>query len=140
MKHKQYKPGDKVVFLGLYQELFDEDYTVGKVYTVASHDMPGAKGRNVFEPSGDLRLVDEYNLDLTYMRGDNFELAEQESLPTGTGKLKVTKAQFTDRNGDKITIKRSLCRHYYMKRPGQPQQRIKKKQLSGILIGLAAAL
>lgn len=138
----KFKAGDKVVFLGKYPEMFDDDYVVGKVYIVESHDVPSPHITwPVSERSGDLRLVDEDNLDLAYMRADNFELAPNENdSQVGTGKLRVTLAEFTDRKGSTITIKRSACRHYYMKKPGQPQVRIHKKQLSGILTGLAAAL
>ena len=121
----------------------DDGLTVGKVYTTDRYDDASVER---FIPD---MLITLDNAKIYWVEVHHFlevnkpatqAVKDENDSHVGTGKLKVTMAQFTDRNGDTITIKRSACRHYYMKKPGQPQQRIHKKQLSGILSGLAAAL
>lgn len=113
------------------------DLTIGKVYPTERVDNRYSDGFGadmlIEDDKGNEQWVELFHFEEVKSLDDN-------DSHVGTGKLKVTKAQFIDRNGDKITIKRSPCRHYYMKKPGQPQVRIKKRQLSGILTGLAAAL
>ena len=123
----KFKIGDKVVFNGNIREMYDSKFTIGQTYIVVNNTY-------------DLYVEDLGGRRFAFMNEDNFDRLNENSSQVGTGKLRVMKAQFIDRNGDTITIKRSECRHYYMKKPGQPQTRIKKKQLSGILTGLAAAL
>ena len=216
----KFKAGDKVVWMGRTRETFDNDLTVGEVYTVLGYHReypdsieiedsdgkeivfmlasnfdlyveqpavvddvlryfkylgeqrtPPGKERGMTLPYSDLTVGKVYSTDrydddyaeqfvpdmlitldndkTTWVEVHHFlevnkpaiqAVKDENDSHVGTGKLKVTMAQFTDRNGDTITIKRSACRHYYMKKPGQPQQRIHKKQLSGILSGLAAVL
>ena len=49
---------------------------------------------------------------------------EKTHLDTATKSLRLISAQFTDNNGNIVTIKRSKCRHYYIKVGSLAQDRV----------------
>ncbi len=52
---------------------------------------------------------------------------------TSSHRLVLTKAEFHDSKGRKHTVKRSNCRHYYLKVEGQNQKRVSLASIKGVV-------
>lgn len=132
----EFKKGDKVIWIGKKPEMYYLDLTVGKEYIVHSTITDGSFRDVVVYKEGD-KGTKHY-----FMMEDNFTKAPErqpkavkfnENENGSQGKLWLQVAKFADRKGNTTTIKRSPCRHYYIKRPGAKQVRATKAQVKAVL-------
>lgn len=109
-----------------------EDLEVGKVFAVEEDDID----TDYVHPNWtDMRVELEGHthgvwVDQAYFTEVPKPVANEKR---SQGKLWLQVAEFHDRKGNKTTVKRSPCRHYYIKKPGKTQKRATKADVQAVL-------
>ncbi len=127
--------GDEVIYTGKIYEMFQDDYTKGQTYVVA---IPAYQDR-----SDRIKVKDLDGKELVWMLTKNFKHKEKPVVPNKNGshgKLWLQVATFHDRQGNKTVVKRSPCRHYYIKTPGKAQKRVNKDGVRQLLADAASTI
>lgn len=126
----RYNNGDIVVVTSRNQGAeFKEIPTVCKLSQKTSYDYLAT---NIDDPDESWYVGDD--------QLEPYTKQDENGSQLETGKLKLSEATFHNKSGSNVTVKRSACRHYYIKYPGKKQQRVTKAQVKDLLVNAAATL
>ena len=134
----EYKLGDTVVITARDGLLGAHDYKIGQKVIITGTDY---KRRGLLDGIAteyyDTKPVDGGHG--WYIHDGECELAEDEATEDEndyqleSGRFRLKTATFLGKGGERVTIKRSKCRHYYLKSDSIKQKRITKAEAAELL-------